>query len=85
MGQLQNRYGDVVFYFFIYFLLTSEMFKTCTHGYCHQTKFPVDKVWWLREAAQIGQTIIPLHVCEKSLKAHGDQIQETFVCLPNGE
>ena len=24
------------------------------------------KVWWLREASQIGQTFLPLHVCEKS-------------------
>ena len=28
-----------------------------------QKKFPIHKVWWLREASQIGQTFIPL--CEK--------------------
>ena len=27
------------------------------------TKFPMYKVWWLREASQIGKTFIPL--CEK--------------------
>ena len=29
----------------------------------NQTKFPIHKVWWLREASQIGQTLITL--CEK--------------------
>ena len=27
------------------------------------TKFPIHKVWWLREASEIGQTFI--HLCEK--------------------
>ena len=29
------------------------------------TKFPIYKVWWLREASQIRQTFIPLGLCEK--------------------
>ena len=34
------------------------------------TKFPVHKVWWLREASQIGQTFIPF--VKKSFKTqHG--------------
>ena len=31
---------------FIYFLPTSEMY---VRGYWNQTKFPICKVWWLRE------------------------------------
>ena len=47
----------------LFFLPTSEIRDTCIRGYWNQTKFPKQKVWWLREAAQIGQMFIPL--CEK--------------------
>ena len=45
------------------FLPTSEIRDTCTRGYWNETKFSIHKVWWLREASQIGQTLIPL--CEQ--------------------
>ena len=69
IGRLQNRCGDA-FYLFIcllfifkYFLPTSEIVRdACIRGYhWNQTKFPIHKVWWLREASQIGQTFIPLY------------------------
>ena len=44
------------------FLLIDGL-QNCIRGYWNQTKFPIHKVWWLREATQIGQTFIPL--CEK--------------------
>ena len=43
---------------------------TSIQGYWNQTKFQKHKVWRLREAAQIGQTFIPL--CEKVVETqHG--------------
>ena len=39
-----------------------QYMTSCMQGYWNQTKFPIHKVWWLREASQIGQTFIPL--CE---------------------
>ena len=59
---LQNRCSDQ-FLGVIFFLPTSEICDTCICSYWNQTKFPTHKVWWIREAAQIGQTFIPL--CEK--------------------
>ena len=47
----------------------SETVSTTTLIHVHAgTKFPMYKVWWLREASQIGQTFIPL--CEKSSLKH---------------
>ena len=46
-----------------FFFPTSEICDICICGYWKQTKFPTHKVWWLREAAQIGQMFTPL--CEK--------------------
>ena len=69
IGRLQNRCGDVfgflIFFLNLFFWPTSELRDTCTciHGYWNQTKLPIHKVWWLREASQIGQTFIP--PCEK--------------------
>ena len=51
-----------------FFLPTSGIRDTCICGYWNQTKFPIHKVWWLREASQIGQTFIPL--CGKSHLKH---------------
>ena len=38
---------------------TSEICDTCIRVYWNPNKFPIYKVWWLREASQIGQTFIP--------------------------
>ena len=40
--------------------------------YWNQTKCPIHKVWWRREAAQIGQTFIPR--CEKVFKTQRGRI-----------
>ena len=58
----------------ICFLPTSEiMWYFCISGYWNQSKFPIHKVWWLREASEIGQTFIPL--CEqKSFKTQRGRI-----------
>ena len=37
------------------------------------TKFPIYKVWWLREASQIAQTFMPQYV-KKSFKTQHDKI-----------
>ena len=67
-GFFWGRGGAVVI--FSPFLQTSEIRDTCIPGYWNQSKFPVHKVWWLREASQIGQTFIPR--CEKLFKTqHG--------------
>ena len=50
-------------FFVFFFLPTNEIRDTCIRGYWNQTKFPIHKVWWLREGSQVGQTFIPL--CEK--------------------
>ena len=45
-----------------------------TRGYWNQTKFPIHKVWWLREATQ---TFIPLDV--KSFKTQRSRISIEFI------
>ena len=61
IGWFQNRYGDTYFYFnfffVIFFFWPSSEIHIC--GYWNQTKFPIHKVWWLRQALLIGQTSIP--------------------------
>ena len=37
----------------------------------YYTKFPIYKVWWLREASQIGQTFILLYVNKSFKHTHG--------------
>ena len=44
-----------------------------TQGYWNLTKFPIHKVWWLREALQIGQTFIPVDV-KKTFKTQYGRI-----------
>ena len=44
-----------------------KWFMITCRGYWNQTKFPIHKVWWLREAAQIRQTFITLRE-KKSVK-----------------
>ena len=39
--------------------------STCIRGNWNQTKFSKHRVWWLSEAAQIGQMFIPL--CKKKV------------------
>ena len=46
---------------------------TCTRGYRNQTKFPMHRVWWLREAAQFGQTFVP--ICEKVVQNSAAEFQ----------
>ena len=62
---LQNRcsYAFLGGIFVKEILPTTEIRDTCICGYWNQTKFPIHKVWWLREASQTVQTFIPL--CEK--------------------
>ena len=62
IGRLQNQCGDVFFFFFFFF---SAIIFFCQQGYMWDivyagTKFPIHKVWWLREASQNRQTFIPL-------------------------
>ena len=56
IGRLQNRCGDTFFsslYFWYFFSQQGTRWPN----------FPLYKVWWLREASQIGQTFITQ--CEK--------------------
>ena len=50
----------VMYFLFVFCFEFCEQWYmlTCMHGYWNQTKFPIHKLWWLREAAQIRQTFI---------------------------
>ena len=74
IGWLQNRCGDTLFFPFFsrnLFFCHREIYDT--YMYSMRTKFSMYKVWWLREALQIGQTFIPLQcMWKKSFKTqHG--------------
>ena len=60
IGRLQNRCGDAL----LVILLFYQPVKYVICGYWNLTKFPIHKVhvWWLREASQIGQAFIHVHV-----------------------
>ena len=50
--------GQLYFFGHLFFFDYREICDTCI---CIAgTKFPIHKVWWLREASQIRQTFIPL-------------------------
>ena len=66
----------VVMHFGGFFWPTSEICDTCMHSYWNQTH---TQVWWLREAAQIGQMFIPL--CEKHSAAEFQLIQQFWLQL----
>ena len=66
-----------LFVIFLLFLPTINICDTWKRGYWNQTKFPIHKVWWLREPSQIGQTSIPLW--EKHSTAGFQSIQQ-FSC-----
>ena len=55
IGRLQNRCGDVFVFlwFFVGFFCQQGNMSCIVYA---GTKFPIYKVWWLREASQIGQT-----------------------------
>ena len=67
IGQLRKQ-SFFILVIFNFFLPTSEIRDTCTHGYWNQTKFPIHKVRWLREASQVGQTFTPLWMWTSHLK-----------------
>ena len=64
------KIGAVTRFIFLFvnfcFALASEICDTCIRGYWNQTKFPIHKVWWLRETSKSGKrSIIPL--CDNGL------------------
>ena len=63
ISRLQNRCSDAFIIFFGNLFLFCQQGKYMIHVYTG-TKYHY-KVWWLREASQIGQTFIPL--CEKGV------------------
>ena len=70
----------IVFFYFFFKLSVCQPVKygihvyVCIHSYWNQTKFPIHKVWWLREASQIGKTVIPLQYVKKLFKTQPGRI-----------
>ena len=64
------------------FIFCQAMKERDTYFYWNQTKFPIHKVWWIREASQIEQTFIP-HVksCLKHSTAEFQLIQQFLAAI----